>query len=708
MTGSPPTALRPQHPSPRSLHGLADAFGFEVRGSLGGIEVTGVGLSSNAVQPGDLYVGVPGRNAHGADFARAARDGGAVALLTDPVGAERAAEAGLPILVTPDARAALGEVAAWIHRTDENPATLFAVTGTNGKTSVVYLLYGILKQLGVIAGLTSTAERRIGDEAVTSSLTTPEASELHALLARMREVDVRAVGVEVSAQALSRHRVDGLVFDVAGFTNLTHDHLDDYTSMQEYFDAKRDLFQPDRARRGVITVDSEWGERLVAESRIPVTTLTTRADADADWRLTVLDEAATYTAFALEGPGGRRLETRVPLLGWYMAANAALAIVMLTEAGYDLDHIAEALHRDGGIAAYIPGRAERISGEHGPLVYIDYGHSPDAFLQTLGALRRTTVGRVIMLFGADGDRDTTKRAEMGAIAAREADVVVVTDFHPRFEDPAAIRAALIDGARAAVPDREIHEVPDPRAGVPGGPRPRRRGRRDPLRRARPRGLPRGEGREDPVLGTRRCEAGTARGGLARVIALTLAEIASAAAACSASRARMPRPRRSSTAPSRPTRARSRPAASSSPSAASSTTAIDSRRRRSSTVQPLLIVEHPLDLAVPQVVVADTVDALGALATEVVQRVRAARRLRIVGVTGSNGKTTTKNLLRAVLEQRRADGRGTGLVQQRGRRADHDARARPTTRGSSSPRWAPRESARSRASCGWPDPTSASC
>ncbi|GAA4382002.1 Mur ligase family protein [Agromyces bauzanensis] len=462
MTGSPSTALRPQHPNPRPLPALAATFEFEVRGDIGALEVTGVVLSSGSVRPGDLYVGVPGRNAHGARYAAAARDAGAVAILTDRAGAELAAAAGLPILVTPDARAALGDVAAWIHRTAENPATLFGVTGTNGKTSVVYLLYGILRQLGVVAGLTSTAERRIGDEAVTSSLTTPEASELHALLARMREVDVRAVGVEVSAQALSRHRVDGLVFDVVGFTNLTHDHLDDYASMDEYFEAKRELYQPERSRRGVVTVDSEWGRRLVAESRIPVTTLTTRPDVEADWRLTVGEESATRTTFVLEGPEGRRLDSRVPLLGWYMAANAALAIVMLVEAGYDLDRIAQVLERDGGIDAYIPGRAERISGEKGPLVYIDYGHSPDAFLQTLGAIRRFTTGRLIMLFGADGDRDTTKRAEMGAIAARGADVVVITDFHPRFEDPAAIRAALIAGAKAAVPDREIHEVADPR------------------------------------------------------------------------------------------------------------------------------------------------------------------------------------------------------------------------------------------------------
>ncbi|MET0954689.1 MAG: Mur ligase family protein, partial [Cryobacterium sp.] len=357
-------------------------------------------LSSRTVQPGDLYVGVPGRVSHGAAFADAAREAGAVAILTDEAGALLAADSGLPVLVTPDVRVALGAVAAWLYRTEENPATLFGVTGTNGKTSVVYLLFAILSQLGVVAGLTSTAERRIGEIAVTSNLTTPEASELHALLARMREAEVRAVGVEISAQAISRHRVDGLVFDVAGFTNLSHDHLDDYESMEEYFQAKLELFQPDRSRRGVITVDSDWGRRIAAECRIPVTTLANtplghdpaEPLVDADWHMTVLETGARHTEFELVGPEGRRLQTRVPLLGWYMAANAALAIVLLVESGFDLSAIEQALTRDGGIDVYIPGRAELISGDRGPLVYIDYGHSPDAFLNTLAAIRASTTG----------------------------------------------------------------------------------------------------------------------------------------------------------------------------------------------------------------------------------------------------------------------------------------------------------------------------
>lgn len=472
MTDLAPSALRPQHPVPRSLSGLVDDLKLDLRGDAGDLQLTGVSLSSRSVLPGDLFVGVPGTFGHGAAYAAAARDAGAVAVLTDEAGAVLAADCGLPLIVTDDVRAALGAVAGWVHLSAENPATLFAVTGTNGKTSVVYLLFAILTQLGVTAGLTSTAERRIGAVSVTSTLTTPEATELHALLARMREADVGAVGVEVSAQAISRHRVDGLVFDVAAFTNLSHDHLDDYGSMENYYVSKLNLFQPGRARRGVVTVDSAWGRRVAAESIIPVTTLTNQpcgastddaARTGADWRMTVLDSDARYTEFLLEGPAGRRLQTRVPLIGWFMAANAALAIVMLVESGIDLDAIDQVLTRDGGITAYVPGRAELISGERGPLVYIDYGHSPDAFLNTLAAIRASTTGRIIMVFGADGDRDKTKRADMGAIAARGADAVVITDFHPRFEDPALIRATLMAAAKIAVPGGELYEVPNPAA-----------------------------------------------------------------------------------------------------------------------------------------------------------------------------------------------------------------------------------------------------
>jgi UDP-N-acetylmuramoyl-L-alanyl-D-glutamate--2,6-diaminopimelate ligase len=453
------------------LSGLVEEFTLELRGDAGDLSLTGISLNSRGVQPGDLFAGLPGVLAHGAAYAAAARDAGAVAILTDEAGALLAADCGLPVIVAPDARAALGAIAGWIHHSEVHPGTLYAVTGTNGKTSVVYLLFAILTQLGFTAGLTSTAERRIGAVSVPSSLTTPEATELHALLACMRESDVAGVGVEVSAQALSRHRVDGLVFDVAAFTNLSHDHLDDYSSMETYFQAKLELFQPGRSRRGVVTVDTEWGRRVAAGAGIPVATIANLpfgpqsaiepGPVDADWHMTVVESGARFTEFVLEGPDGVRLQTRVPLLGWYMAANAALAIVLLVESGIDLAAIGRVLSRDGGILAYVPGRAELISGERGPLVYIDYGHSPDAFLNTLGAIRASTTGRIIMVFGADGDRDKTKRAAMGAIAATGADAVVITDFHPRFEDPALIRATLMAAAKIAAPHGELYEVPDP-------------------------------------------------------------------------------------------------------------------------------------------------------------------------------------------------------------------------------------------------------
>jgi len=210
----------------------------------------------------------------------------------------------------------------------------------------------------------------------------------------------------------------------------------------------------------VVTVDSDWGRRMAAESRIPVATLSSSPGGDADWTVTVTEEALERTSFRLDGPEGRTLETSVPLPGSYMAANAALAIVMLVESGFDLDAIAHVLERDGGIRVFIPGRLERVSGERGPTVFIDYGHTPDAFLATLASLRKVTDGRIIMVFGADGDRDTTKRRDMGAIAARGSDALVITDFHPRTEDPAAIRAALIEGARHAVPDLELYEIAD--------------------------------------------------------------------------------------------------------------------------------------------------------------------------------------------------------------------------------------------------------
>jgi UDP-N-acetylmuramoyl-L-alanyl-D-glutamate--2,6-diaminopimelate ligase len=465
VTARIPPVLRPEHPSARSLAELVSEFHLEHRGSLDGVEITGVTLSTGDLHPGDLYVGMPGAHSHGATYAQKAKEGGAVAVLTDEAGAELAAETGLPIVIVDAPRAALGEISAWVYRTREHSPLLFATTGTNGKTSTSYLLEGILRQLGLVTGLSSTAERHIGDLTVVSKLTTPEASEMHALLARMRESEVRAVVIEVSAQALSRHRVDGLLFDVVAFTNLSHDHLDDYADMEEYFQAKLPLFQPDRGKRGVISLDSPYGQRVVDESRIPLTTISSTPGVVGEWNVEITAEEAAYTAFTLRGPEGRSLSTRVPIIGRHMAANGALAIVMLVEAGFELEAIGQALEASGGIDAYLPGRTERVSGDVGPAVFVDFGHSPDAFLNTLDAVRTFTTGKVIMVFGADGDRDATKRHEMARVAAEGSDILVITDHHPRFEDAASIRATLVEGAHLAEHPAELHEVSPPEQAI---------------------------------------------------------------------------------------------------------------------------------------------------------------------------------------------------------------------------------------------------
>jgi UDP-N-acetylmuramoyl-L-alanyl-D-glutamate--2,6-diaminopimelate ligase len=284
---------------------------------------------------------------------------------------------------------------------------------------------------------------------------------MHALIARMKERDVRAVVIEVSAQALTHNRVAGVHFDVAGFTNLSHDHLDDYPDMDAYFESKRQFFEPSVAARGVVSLDSPWGERIVEESHIPVTTISSTGDPAAQWQVTITEDNAAYTAFRLTGPEGVVIETREPVIGRHMAANAGLAIVMLIEAGYSPDAITSALDRDGGIQAYLPGRTEKVSGESGPNVYVDFGHSPDAFEHTLAAVRRFTAGRTIMVFGADGDRDATKRFDMGRVAAKGCDILVITDHHPRFEDPSSIRQQLLVGARSVTDGPEIHEVSPP-------------------------------------------------------------------------------------------------------------------------------------------------------------------------------------------------------------------------------------------------------
>jgi UDP-N-acetylmuramoyl-L-alanyl-D-glutamate--2,6-diaminopimelate ligase len=459
-----PPILRPESVTPVDLKVLAAKFGLRITGSADQVWLTGISMNTGDLRPGDLFVAMPGKKTHGANFVAKAIELGAVAVVTDQVGADILGASNLPILLLENPRAHLGDLAAFVYgNVPGNMPKLFATTGTNGKTSTSYLLEGILRQLGETTGLTSTAERHIAGEIIVSRLTTPESPEMQALIARMREKGVTSVAVEVSAQALSQLRVDGMHFDVVGFTNLSHDHLDDYADMQAYLEAKLPLFTKKRADRGVVCLDTIYGKDFVKQSEIPVVTITSRIGVDADWHVGITAETPAYTSFVLAGPNGVNIRSRVPLLGAHMAANAGLAIVMLIEAGFDAADIQAAILN--GIEAYLPGRTERVTGATGPDVYVDFGHSPDAFLNTLAAVRKVTEGRVFMVFGADGDRDATKRPDMARVAAEGCDVLVITDHHPRFEDPASIRKALVESAVAARPNLEIYEVSPPEAAI---------------------------------------------------------------------------------------------------------------------------------------------------------------------------------------------------------------------------------------------------
>ena len=489
-----PPILRPERVKPVSLADLATAFSLEepdfetahgegtysatIVKDISSTTLTGISMNTNDLRPGDLFVAMPGLKTHGAQFVAKALESGAVAIVTDLEGAkqiralehssELVAEAmrGIPVLLLENPRTRLGDLAAYVYgNVGDDLPKLFATTGTNGKTSTTYLLEGILRQMGETTGLTSTAERHIAGEVIVSRLTTPESTEMQALIARMRERDVTAIAIEVSAQALSQLRVDGLKFDVVGFTNLSHDHLDDYPDLPTYLEAKAELFTTRRAGRGVVCIDTDFGQRLVETSQVPVKTIASRADRseNADFSVEVVEETPKHTAFKFKTAAGASLTSSVPLLGVHMVANAGLAIAMLLEAGYDFDRIAAAIAN--GIEAYLPGRTERVSGERGPDVYVDFGHSPDAFLNTLAAVRKVTKGKLIFVFGADGDRDASKRPAMAQIGAEGCDILVITDHHPRFEDPASIRATLVAAAREARPEMPIYEVSPPEAAI---------------------------------------------------------------------------------------------------------------------------------------------------------------------------------------------------------------------------------------------------
>jgi UDP-N-acetylmuramoyl-L-alanyl-D-glutamate--2,6-diaminopimelate ligase len=421
--------------------------------------VTGVTHDSRAVRPGDLYAALPGFRTHGAEFVATAAAAGAVAVLTDPTGADRATATGLPVLVVDDPRSRLGAVASAVYADPSHDLVVVGITGTNGKTTTSYLVDAGFRAAGHVTGVIGTVGTRIGDDVVPTARTTPEATDVHALLAVMRERGATAVTMEVSSHALRLGRVDGVRFDVVGFTNLTEDHLDFHTGMDDYFDAKAGLFTPSRTAHAVVCVDDVWGGRLVERAVTAGLSPTTYAvTGDADWTVDGVVSVPGGSVMRGRGPGVPDVPLEVRLPGEFNVANALGALALLVSAGVD------PLVAGDGIAACegVPGRMERVGDpvlERGLLAFVDYAHTPDAVARAVAAAREGARGKVVVVLGAGGDRDPHKRPAMGEAAARGADVVIVTDDNPRSEDPAEIRAAVLSGAAPILGSRAF-EVPD--------------------------------------------------------------------------------------------------------------------------------------------------------------------------------------------------------------------------------------------------------
>jgi UDP-N-acetylmuramoyl-L-alanyl-D-glutamate--2,6-diaminopimelate ligase len=403
------------------------------------VVVTGIALNTAHLLPGDLYAALPGANAHGASFVDAAREKGASAVLTDPEGAQLVD--GLPVVVVPDPRRRLAGLSATFYGHPAESFTTVGVTGTQGKTTTTYLAEAALgDRASAVVGTIGTRIRRTP---AASTLTTPEAPQLQALFAVMREEEVEVCAMEVSSHALVQGRVDGFAFDVAVFLNLGRDHLDFHKDLEDYFLAKASLFTPERARHAVINIDDPYGRRLRELTPLPVTTFSTDGN-PADWRAVNIRPHRLGTDLEVLGPDGSATDLSVPLPGVFNVSNALAVITALAQAGHDPADLAAGIAASTGV----PGRMERVEAGQPFTAIVDYAHKPDAVSAVLTALRPVTAGRLIVVMGAGGDRDHGKRPIMGEVAARHADVVIVTDDNPRTERASAIRAAVMEGASA--------------------------------------------------------------------------------------------------------------------------------------------------------------------------------------------------------------------------------------------------------------------
>ena len=384
---------------------------------------------SRRVAPGSLFIALRGAKVDGHQFAAQAAQRGAVAVVAEE-------SLVLPdtcaLLRVPNSREAMADLASAFYGQPTRQLKLLGVTGTNGKTSVAFLLRHLLTASGNRCGMIGTVEYDLGERVVPASRTTPESLELQAYLAAMRDAGCEMAVMEVSSHALLQHRVRRLDFTVVGFTNLTQDHLDYHGDMEQYFAAKRRLFADHNFGTAVVNAEDSHGQRLAEEFAAQ----TVGEIPTADLSIEVIELAQAQSRFRVDG-----VNFTMPLIGRHNVSNAALALGMVRALGVNLEDCVKPL----ASAAPVPGRLEPIEEDQLFAVYVDYAHTDDALRQVLSTLREITPGQLRVVFGCGGNRDVGKRQKMGAVAATLADAVMITTDNPRREDPAAIADQIAEG-----------------------------------------------------------------------------------------------------------------------------------------------------------------------------------------------------------------------------------------------------------------------
>jgi len=429
---------------------LAEAAGIDA-GEFGDAQVTGFAIDHRKVAPGTVFGAFQGTVVNGEEFIPAAIAAGAIAIVARP----EAAVAGAVHFADPQPRRAFARLAAQFFR--PVPPTVVAVTGTNGKTSTVEMTRQIWRMCGYRAASIGTLGVTTPDESVSTGLTTPDIVTFLSNMTGLAREGVTHVAYEASSHGLAQFRNEGLPVVAGAFTNLSRDHLDYHADMDDYFAAKMRLFAEvvDEGGAAVVWADDAWSERAMAAARARSLSVFSVGEAGESIRLVSRTPGQLGQELEIEHEGRRR-KVPLPLIGAYQAANALVAAGLALVTGAEADKVFDALGR----LQPVRGRLERaVITASGAPVYVDYAHTPDALAAAIAALRPHVSGRLITVFGAGGDRDMGKRAQMGEVAAAHSELVIVTDDNPRGEDPAAIRLQVLAGASGA------REVGDRRAAI---------------------------------------------------------------------------------------------------------------------------------------------------------------------------------------------------------------------------------------------------